>query len=303
MLCKICNREMENRPVTVDNWVCTNNHGGTQPRIGAAPVDCPVPKGAIWVHVIDDDGEDVPGIPSTVAGKEKKTKAGFAGWDPLDDNSYHNVEIGKLPDDFLPLAITTAKDVRVRKGEITSVQFVLERAAQMKVIVRVGDQSGSVEDIQIDVAGKYPSDKRDGKTVKDTGALFEKLHKGEYTATITLDEDQKKKYWIDGDASKSCDVAARNPNEVVFTLQLIIILKIAFRIQQKIAAKFEELAGARVKLKDPAVEKTATLKENKALAEFEVMHASREPKTTVDLVSLTPDDTDAVYEFISLESE
>jgi hypothetical protein len=208
MLCKICNQEMENRPVTVDNWVCTQNHGGTQPRIGAAAVACPVPKGAIWVHVIDDDGEDVPGIPATVAGKEKKTKAGFASWDPLDDNSYHHVEIGKLPDDFLPLAVTTAIDVRVRKGEITSVQFILERAAQMKVLVRIGDQPGSLEDVQVHVTGKFPSDNRDGKTVKDAGALFQKLRKGEYTATITLNEEQKKKYWIDGEAGKTCGVYA-----------------------------------------------------------------------------------------------
>ena len=105
MLCKICSKEMENQPATVDNWVCKEKHGGTQPKVGAAVLSCPVAKGAIWVHVIDDDGEDVPdAIPATVAGAQKSTVAAFASWDPLDDAKKYNVAIGTLPDAFLPLA-------------------------------------------------------------------------------------------------------------------------------------------------------------------------------------------------------
>jgi hypothetical protein len=291
---------MENKPVLVDNWVCTQPHGGTQPKIGAATVACPVPMGAIWIHVIDDDGEDVPGISAIAVKTEKVTKAGFASWDPLPADTYE-VQVVKLSEDFLPLAVDTAENVQVRRGEITSVQFMLERALQMKVIVKVGDKPASIEDIQVDVTGKYPTDKQDGKTVKDVGATFSKLHKGSYTATITLNEEQKKKYWIDGDATKPCEVAYRKPNEVVFTLQLIVVLKVSFHVQEKIAGKFEELAGARVKLKEPDVEKSTALQDTKAIAEFEVKVASREPKTTVEVVSLMPDDKDEdVYEVISL---
>jgi len=303
MLCKICNKEMENQPATVDNWVCKEKHGGTQPKVGAAVLSCPLAKGAIWVHVIDDDGEDVPdAIPATVAGTEKSTVAAFASWDPLDDAKKYRVAIGTLPDAFLPLAVTTAEDVVVRKGEITSVQFVLERAAKMTVIVKAGDAPGSIEDIKIDVAATETADKRTGKTVKTTGAPFTKLRKGPHTVTFTLDEPQKKKYWIDGDATKTWNVVPTGPNIVEFTLQLITKIELKFHIQEKIPTGLKELEGAKIKLKEPAEEKTAALDETKAIAKFEIVVASKTPQSAVDVLSLTPDGTDAMYEVVEIVS-
>ena len=303
MLCKICNKEMENQPATVDNWVCKEKHGGTQPKVGAAVLSCPLAKGAIWVHVIDDDGEDVPdAIPATVAGARKSTAAAFASWDPLDDAKKYNVAIGTLPAAFLPLAVTTAEDVVVRKGEITSVQFVLERAAKMNVIVKAGDTPGSIEDITVNVAATETPDKRNSKTVKTDGAPFTKLRKGPHTVTFTLDETQKKKYWIDGDAAKTWNVVHTGPNNVEFTLQLITKVELKFHIQEKIPTGLKELEGAKIKLKEPAEEKTAALDEAKAIAKFEIVVASKTPQSAVDVLSLTPDGTGAMYEVVEIIS-
>jgi hypothetical protein len=205
MTCKICLQELVNQPRTVDNWVCTNKHGGTGPKIGAAVVDCPL-----------------------VDNKQKTTKAGFAAWNPLDPKTY-NVELGSIPDKYLPLAVTTAENVPVRQGEITSVQFVLERACKMKVVVKVADKTEFLNDVAVDLTGGPAEDKRNGPTVGQSGVSFQKLHKGPHDAEITLTADQKKKYRIDGDARKSCDLVPGQPNEVVFTVTPYVWIKVLVR--------------------------------------------------------------------------
>lgn len=293
---------MVNTPVTVDSWACRNKHGGTQPKVGAAVLACPLAKGAIWVHVIDDNGDDVPEIPATVLGTEKKTKAGFASWDPLDEKP-HDVTVGTLPPEFWPLAVTAAKGVPVRKGEITSVQFVLERIAEMTVVVKEAEKPESLKDIQVDVTRVAPRETTGGKTLATTGAKFPKLHKGDYTVKITLSEEQLKTHWIDGVAEQTRDVLLHDPNKVVFTLQLVIWVDVNFRVQLLTGEALSELTGAKVKLKDPDLEKPAALLEEKAVAKFSMPLVGREERAPVELLTLTPDDTDAVYEVVEIVTE
>jgi hypothetical protein len=302
MKCKICDQEMVNTPATVDNWKCAHQHGGTQPRVGAAVLDCPLAKGAIWVHVIDDNGDDVPDIPASILGGVKPTKAGFASWDPLEDTP-HDVTIGRLPVEFWPLAVVTAEKVPVRKGEITSVQFILERVAEMNVIVREGEKPDSVKDIQVDVTRVAPKESTRGTTLAVTGAKFPKLHKGDHTVKITLTKEQQDQYWIDGAAEKSRDVLLHNLNKVEFTLQLVVWLEVIFRVQLVKAGTATELTGAKVKLKEPDEEKAAELAEEKAVAKFKAKQTGREEKPPVEVVSLTPDGTADMYEVVEIVTE
>jgi hypothetical protein len=292
---------------TVTTLKCKHEakHPFGSPQVGnAALTACPKKKGAIWAYVTDDAGTGVRDVKVTKPSGGQTDPEGFSGFDPLDPKDDYEVAIdfSSVAEKYHPPAMTSVKGVPVRNGEITSVHFKLERIAELDVIVKVADTPGSIEDVQVDLTRKLTGEAMKDKTVKDTGAKFKKLHRGPHTVKITLDEDQQKKYWIDDKDEKPWEVVPGNPDQVVFTVRLIVILKITFRIQEKIAGKFEELIGAKVKVKLPDEEKPTALDDNKALAKFETMIASRNVPSTTNL-SLTPDDKDDVYEFIELVTD
>jgi len=295
-LCKICSEKMELRTETIEGWVCTKDHGGKGPKVGAAVLACPLEKGAIWVHVVDENGDDVPdGIVATVDKQQRTTEGGFAAWDPLPEGKYV-LELIKIPAKFHPLSDNKAEGVQVRKGQITSVEFVLERIVEMTVIVRVGEALVSLEDMDVDFARVVSAHKGKAKTVKYTGVPFKDLRKGKHTVNLTLTDKQKEKYWLDGDVSQTKDLSFGADNTVMFTLQEITFLETIFHVQEQTGAALKELTGAKVKIKAPAKEETTALKEAKALAMFSIPVTNRTPPTSIDVLALTPDTTDAVYE-------
>jgi len=219
---------------TIQQYVCKHPHTGPGPKIGTTATDCPVEKGSIWVHVIDDDGKNVSEIAAKVKDTTKPTVAGFSPFDPLDVDRY-KVEIGPLTPDqllkYFPAARMFAENVPVKKGEITSVQFVLAQKAELKVIVKVAGEDKFVPNIKVNLTGP---DTREGTTVQDgTGsAPFDSLHKGTFTVKVTLSEDDKKDYYLDDGAdSKQAVVVPGQPNQCVFELKPIVWVKILIRDQ------------------------------------------------------------------------
>lgn len=103
-------------------------------------VDCPLKKGAIWVHVVNDLTEDVKDVPVTVNGQTKPTdKHGIATFDPLDPVD-HPVDLDPLGVDLLKIydqPSDTAQEVSVSNGEITYVAYELKRKPwSLKVTVK-----------------------------------------------------------------------------------------------------------------------------------------------------------------------
>jgi hypothetical protein len=78
---------------------------------------------------------------------------------------------------------------------------------------------------------------------------------------------------------------------------------VSFRVQKQVAGAVEELVGARVKIKAPDLEKATELSEAKAIAKFVIPVIQEDQKATVEVVSLAPDDTDAVFEVIEVVPE
>jgi len=300
-VCKICSEEMELKKETVEGWVCTKgDHGGKGPKVGSSILACPLQKGAIWVHVVDENGDDVPdGIVARVDKQLKTTEAGFAAWDPLPEDRYE-LELVNIPAKFHPLSQNKAEGVQVRKGQITSVEFALERTVEMAVVVRVGESVLSIEDMDVDFARAASEHSGKGKTSKDTGTSFKDLRKGQHTVNLTLTDKQKEKYWLDGDASQTKHISHGVDNTVTFTLREITFLETFFHIQVQDGKALKELTGAKVKIKAPEKEEATELKEAKAVAKFSVPVTSRTPPTSVDVLALTPDTTDAVYEVIEV---
>lgn len=78
---------------------------------------------------------------------------------------------------------------------------------------------------------------------------------------------------------------------------------VSFHVQQQVPGAIEEMAGAKVKIKSPALEKATVLLDAKALAKFVIPVIQEDQKATVEVLSLTPDDTDAVFELIEMVPE
>jgi len=225
--CQICNQPLAEKSVTTTTLVCKNQHGGASPQIGSAVSLCPAQiKGSIWAHVIDDAGNEVPNIPATLAGVETVTKEGFASSGPLSEDKKYLVTIGKLPEIYLPLAVTTAENVPVKPGEITRVRFQLIRAAKMTVTVKFADPDGVgiVPGVQVHVSGSGDAPP-DQPTLGNGSKDFEKLHPGPHEVSIAFDQE---KYWIEpGKEKQLWDVKPDDPNNVVFTLTPLVWIKVA----------------------------------------------------------------------------
>jgi hypothetical protein len=146
--------------------------GNASTPVGAIAKPCPKSKGALWIHVLDDAGNNVREVDALKdGGSDKPTDTnGLSTYDPLDEGNYIaglaklSVKLAKL---YMPPE-TTSQKVFVADGQITYVGFELKREARLKVLVhKVGDTGK--------VFGKAPvkltegPETPDGQTVDDKG--------------------------------------------------------------------------------------------------------------------------------------
>jgi hypothetical protein len=234
--CAICGEEM------VPVYACQKPHASSGALIGSAMHACPLQKGAIWVHVIDDGGGNVKGasVTSSVGGTKDSDPSGFASFDPLDEGSAYKITLNPLSTDLakthrLP-AIVDVPNVPVTKGQITSVQVKLERVAPLKVIIQRSDNDAFVKDIDVEVTTAVPRNAPAKATEKtpDGGTVeFPKLAGGSYKVALKLsDEDKKRWRAVDADSQDwTLDPATGATNEVTFKLTPIIqiFLKLKFK--------------------------------------------------------------------------
>lgn len=179
-LCPICGEELAG--TTVNTLKCNkeDQHPFGEPKVGSASLGCPTTPGAIWVYATDDSGAGVKNILVSVTGGPKGTDGmGFSSFDPLAPGSYNvKMEIpGTMEDQFFPPSTTTVKGVTVTNGQITMVEFKLERVAPLKVIVkRPVEFSG---DLGIEAGGaKYkPTSKQPGQGF----VVFPNLRRDDYS--------------------------------------------------------------------------------------------------------------------------
>lgn len=224
-LCPICGEELA--VTTVETLKCNkeDQHPLGSPKVGSAALGCPETKGAIWVYVTDDKGTGVRDIPVSVTGGPKNTDGtGFSSFDPLAPGSY-DVKIalpGNMEDRFFPPSTTTVKGVTVTNGQITMVEFKLERIAPLKVIVNYPE--GFSGDLGIDAGGTQyqPASRQPGKGF----VVFPKLRKDDYSVRFTLSEQQKKKYAIEGDDKTTWSHDPYGTNEVTFTVIPLKLLRL-----------------------------------------------------------------------------
>ncbi|HZS52790.1 MAG TPA: protein-arginine deiminase family protein [Bryobacteraceae bacterium] len=164
---------------------------------------CVKRDGAIWVHVVDDNGGDVNGAQVSVGGESKPTVNGVAAFDPKPAGSY-DVIIRPLTDPLDQLydpPVINAHKVGVVNGRIAYVLFELVRRATLTVIVRY---SRTLVALDGDVTVSVPETVRaGGQTIRDTTGSF-MVSRGTYTISTAL-----------SDQLPGCAIAAAHQNKRV----------------------------------------------------------------------------------------
>lgn len=245
--CAICGVEMVEERV----FVCRQAHTVLGPKVGSAVQACPLAQGSIWVHVADDLGVGVGGIPVShpSGGAGKTTDAtGFVSFDPLDEGTAYAVTIGPIPDTpkakyFTPKEVT-AKAISVSKAQITSVEFKLERMGQLKVVVREVDGEVFVKGVSVAVTGpsaEGPEPPATLTTPANGVVEFPRLRVAAGNQVrISLSEDDQKKYVVDLADTQPAEVKADMTNEIVF--KLIPMTWVKIQLRDKIADAIKDEA-------------------------------------------------------------
>jgi len=171
---------------------------------------CPLKKGAIWVHVLDDAAGNIAGATVKRGGDAKPSNEdGLAIFDPLDAGPYE-VELSALTAEAakkyeLPTPLPK-QSVVVSNGEIAYVGFEVKRKPALKVkVVKKGDPSRLFANAVVTVTGKEtPGDKNSGSNgVADIGLVAA----GSYNVKVTLSAEDAKTFATTIDFSKETEKA------------------------------------------------------------------------------------------------
>jgi hypothetical protein len=193
--CVVCGDEIQ----------CTRQHDQPVP-VGQAAVGCSSKKGALWIHVTDDQGKNVPEMKAYKDGDDKNTDAnGVSAFDPLDQKNGYKAKLGDLTEKLAAdydLPTEKEQSANVFNGAITYVNFVLPRKAQLKAeVVQEGGAAKRFEKAEVSVV-EGPSKPAAKKTASGTQiADLGKVSKGEYTVKAELDPEDAKDYHVKGPAT------------------------------------------------------------------------------------------------------
>ncbi|MBP8307703.1 MAG: hypothetical protein KAY46_10590 [Burkholderiaceae bacterium] len=157
----------------------------------------------MWIHVVDDEGKNVPEVTGQKdGGSPKPTDTnGLATYDPLPPGQY-TASIGDLSSKLAKEYIVPKRreeKVHVAQGQITYAGFELTRRAQLKVrVVKAGSPATVFADADVEVV-EGPDKPPKGKTAGPAGMLayldtFGKLTGGDYKIKAALKPDDAKKF-------------------------------------------------------------------------------------------------------------
>ncbi|WP_332855382.1 MSCRAMM family protein [Duganella sp. S19_KUP01_CR8] len=202
------------------------------PLVAATP--CPLKKGAIWVHVTDDDSRDVAAVPCRGPVSLRTDDTGIAAFDPLPPGTYDidlddiaNVPALKAAYES-PTAPSVQRGVAVSGGEITYVRFVLVRKAEFKVQVHLKDAPGTLlEGAIVSVSGGLQA-VADQPTAANGIADFGLVTPGKYQVKVSaLKAADAKQYVTTHDFATALEVTLKpGPNPAMLvTVETVNLVK------------------------------------------------------------------------------
>lgn len=238
---------------------CTTCGDRTPQKLGATAEECPLKDGAVWVHVMDDRGMDVPDVAAAMDSNGTPTGPhGTAVFDPVKSGSYA-VALDRLGSSGLDLYedfADTQRTVTVAPGQIAYVPYQLVRKPSLAVRVEKKADPRKLFG-RATVAADGPEPKKQD-TVDDESGLadFGPVKAGAYTITVTLDAKHKDDFATTLDFTTTTEPVTLGPGQqrvVVIAVEAINVVTPKVEIDKDVlhidhGPESRELSVAAVKL-------------------------------------------------------
>ncbi len=170
-----------------------------QQPIGQTAIDCPkLAKGRLWIHVTDDLGVNIPGVPVSGKIEQPTGGSGMAKFEDLEPGSY-TAAMKPSPANLKLYDVIKgtelSKPVQVKAGVLAYVLFDLVRKAKLKVRFVVKSGTGLATESPLDAVGipvqaVYTGDgaqpKEESRTSAGSIADFGVVSAGKYKLTPTF---------------------------------------------------------------------------------------------------------------------
>jgi hypothetical protein len=149
LVCPICDKE----------HICEGPHGGPQTDDLHPVGKCPLTKGSLYIFVKDDAGNGIPGVHTSCegapVGKGPTLKQGFAYYEQLEAGPYPTAISLEQSDVDVQTNYYCkgrfAASGKVEKGQITIVEYVLQRYAELLATVQRDDGSKELPKVSFEV--------------------------------------------------------------------------------------------------------------------------------------------------------
>jgi hypothetical protein len=256
---------------------------------------CPIQKTGLIVLVYGGDRDDaLPGVSVTVNGKLVVTDpSGLARFIPIAAGD-HTVHADR-PEGSPELIAPDDEHTTVTLGQCPICPLHMPTGVIPEITILWAHDDHAVEGVEIEIE-KSGAPKR---TTSDVGIATWVQRVRPYRYDIkTVFPDGAAYLLFDGVPAVNWVDLSTGPRHTLKIKRNLV----TFRVQKQVGAAVEELADARVKLKDPEKELATALKVGQAIAEFAIPIVKPDQKKTCEVVSLTPDTTDAVYEVVEVIS-
>ncbi|WP_164018519.1 hypothetical protein [Pyxidicoccus trucidator] len=256
---------------------------------------CPVEKTGLIVLVYGGDNDDaLPNVRVTVDGNPMDTGAnGLARFIPIVEGD-HTVHVVR-PDGSPELIAPDDEQVQVNRAEcpIRALHMPTGVIPRIKLVWDHDDSPVAGVEFEIKKSGAPK------RTTSDLGIATwdQRLRPYFYDIQAVFPGGVSYLVFDRGTATSRVDLSLPPPQTLKIKRSLV-----TFHVQKQVGAAVEELVDARVKLRDPEQERPTAIEVAKSVAKFVIPVGKPEQLKTCDVVSLTPDTTDAVYEVVEVTS-
>lgn len=190
----------------------------TPQKLGATAEECPLKDGAVWVHVVDDRGVDVPAVKAAMDSNGEPTGShGTAVFESVASGS-HSVALKRQGSNGLELfedfaESSTERTVTVAPGQIAYVPYQLVRKPSLSVRV---EKKASPRKLfgGATVTADGPEQKKE-RTLDDETGLAELgvLKGGTYAITVTLDAQHTENFATTLDFARKPESVTLGPGQ------------------------------------------------------------------------------------------
>lgn len=240
------------------------------------------------------DGDALTGVPVSVNGGAPRPtdESGLARFIPIAAGD-HTVHADR-PEGAPELLMPSDEPAVVLLGQCPICMLHIPAGVIPELTILWAHDDGPVANVELEIQGSGAPKRSTTELGVATWVLG--VRPGPYDVVATFPDGASYLLFQGAVASRRVDLStARHTLKIKRNL-------VTFRVQKQVGAAFEELVDARVKLREPDKELTTALDGGQALAKLTIPVVRADQPLTCEVVSLTPDATDDVYEVVEVTS-